>query len=150
WALRANRVDLLRRVVHVVASLSDAGGHLTFEATKNYERRTVPIPPQLVEPLAAHLVGREGADLVFPSEAGTPMDHGNWYARRYNPAVERLGLPEATKFHSLRHTTATILASSGLSEHDTMRVLGHGSTIPTYRHLWDDGGERVRDALEAT
>lgn len=152
WALRVGDVDTLRQRVHVNASLSDADGVRSFEATKNYQRRTVPIPAALVDEIVAHVAacGRRRDDLLFTDRDGGPVWHGNFYRRHYVPAVERAGLPAGTNFHSLRHTAAAMLATWGFSEAEVTRHLGHRHPVSTYRHLWDDGGDRVRDALDAT
>lgn len=51
-ALRASRLDLIRRRVEVNESGSDAYGQLPLIPTKTYERRTVPIPASLIDELA--------------------------------------------------------------------------------------------------
>ena len=53
-ALRASRLDLMRRRVEVNESASEAYGQLQLVATKTYERRTVPIPASLIDELAEH------------------------------------------------------------------------------------------------
>src|SRR5262249_40048123 len=49
WALRVGDIEPLRQRLHVRQSLSESKiAGLTFEATKNYRRRTVPLAPDLL------------------------------------------------------------------------------------------------------
>jgi integrase len=150
WALRVRDIDPLRKRLHVRESLSDVSGALTFEPTKNYKTRTMPIPPAVLAPLLAHIAGLDADALVFTGRDGGPMRHGNWYRRHFAPAVIAANLPPGTNFHSLRHTCAAILASAGFSEAQVMAHLGHQAPVATYRHLFDDDGDAVRDALDAS
>lgn len=50
-ALRRKSIDLMRRRVDVLWSASEAYGQLQVVPTKNYERRTVPIPRSLIDDL---------------------------------------------------------------------------------------------------
>ncbi len=42
-------------------------------------------------------------DLIFPTNAGNPMNHNNMVNRYFRPALEAAGL-ERIRFHDLRHT----------------------------------------------
>jgi integrase len=140
----------MRRRLHVVESLSDAAGVVEAGATKNYERRVVPIPAELVDPLRDHVAGRARNALVFANRDGGYVRHNNWYRRRYVPALQRAGMPERANFHTLRHTCAALLAAQGLTELEVMTQLGHRQPVATYRHLFADSLARVADALDAT
>ena len=51
------------------------------------------------------------------------------------------GLPEAFRFHDLRHYLASLLIGSGLDVKVVQHRLRHGSaktTLDTYGHLWPD------------
>jgi len=64
--------------------------------------------------LNAYLKGQANLsdDLVFPSEAGSVLDHSNVYSRYFLPAIERAGLRHF-RIHDLRHTFASQLLQDG-------------------------------------
>jgi len=89
--------------------------------------------------LSTYLDGRSGIseELVFPSEAGTPLDHANVYSRYFLPAIERAGLRHF-RIHDLRHTFASQLLQDGASLAYVRDQLGHSSisvTVDLYGHL---------------
>jgi integrase len=108
-----------------------------------YSRRKVPIDHHLVVALRdRHKVtewpGR--TDLVFPSEAGTPLQYSNVRRRVLVPLAEEAGVPWMG-FHTLRHTAATRLFAAGRNAVQVQRWLGHHSaafTLSIYVHLLDD------------
>jgi integrase len=153
-ALRVGRLDLLRNRVEVAESLADVKGHLVFGTTKTYERRTVRLPKLLCAQLSAYLVDRPhtSADLVFTSSRGMPLRHRNFYERCFKPAVKRAGLPDAVRFHDLRHTCASLLIAKGASVKAVQKQLGHKSamvTLDTHGHLFPDELDRLAAALDA-
>ncbi len=121
-------------------------------------RRTIALPPQLVEALraqrAAQLAERLAAgtawhnrhDLVFVTEFGAPLDpaadHREWQA-----LLKAAGVPRA-RLHDARHTAATLLLSQGVSARVVMEILGHSQitlTLGTYSHVMP---ELARDAAD--
>jgi integrase len=73
---------------------------------------------------------------VFPSQnPATPIDPCNFY-RRYLKAVKEAGL-EGITWHALRHTFASRLAMSGVTEYDIASCLRHAGTslVRRYAHL---------------
>jgi integrase len=61
------------------------------------------------------------------------------------------GLPEGFRYHDLRHYYASMLIASGLDVKTVQHRLRHGSattTLNTYGHLWPDGDERTRAAVD--
>jgi integrase len=151
-ALRFGRVDIRRRRLDVVEAATEGGGGLTFGPTKNYQRRSVPLPGFLLEELQPLLAGKHADDLVFLAPDGGPMRHGNFYARHFKPAVLRAGIPERTRFHDLRHTYASQLIAEGATALAVMRRLGHSSikvTFDTYGHLLPEHEDALTDRLDA-
>lgn len=154
-ALRAGRLDLLRRSVDVRESLADVKGKLVFGPTKTYANRTVRLPGFLAEELATHLAGRQhhSDHLVFTGPTGAPLRHNLFYMRHFKPAVVRAGLPQGLRFHDLRHTCAALLVAQGAHPKAIMERLGHSSiqvTLDRYGHLLPSLDERLTDGLEAT
>jgi integrase len=138
----------------VAESATEVNGRLVFGPTKNYQRRTVPLPRFLRDDLAAHLRKRRerADDLVFASPEGGPLRHNNFYGRHFKPAVRRVGLPESVRFHDLRHSYAGFLIAQGAHPRAIMERMGHSSvqvTLGTYGHLLPGIDEQLTSGLEA-
>ena len=69
-ALRVGRLDFLRRRAVIVESVTLVNGVQSWGTPKGHERREVPIPPFLIEELAAHVAGRGRDELVFAGVRG--------------------------------------------------------------------------------
>jgi len=107
---------------------------LTFQETKNGERRAVPLTGQALALMGQHAkVRRLDTALVFPDATGKrPV--GIREAWEY--AVKRAGITDF-RFHDLRHTAASYLAMSGASLAEIAEVLGHKTLamVKRYAHL---------------
>ena len=150
-ALRVRRLDLMRKSVEVAESLAEVPGGLEFGPTKNYQRRSVPVPLFLVPALADLIAGRSPDDLVFTSPTGKPLRQTNLDDRFFRPAVGRAGLPAATTFHDLRHTYAALLISQNANPLSVMRRMGHSSiqvTFGVYGHIFPHLEEELTDRLD--
>lgn len=158
-ALRVKHLKLLDRKprVEVFESLADVGGHLHFGRPKTRSsRRSVPLPPFLVELLAAYLRDRphDPDSLLFTGAQGGPLRHNNFVKRAFKPAVER-ALPHKAglRFHDLRHTYAAFLIAQGAHPLAIKQRLGHSSiavTMDKYGHLFPSLEEKLTEGLEAT
>ncbi len=76
-------------------------------------------------------------DLVFPNEAGQPLNHANMLSRHFFPALKKAGTPRI-RFHDLRHTYASLLIDQGENIKYIQSQLGHSSpiiTLDVYAHL---------------
>lgn len=149
-ALRASRIDLLRRRVEVDQSADEANGQFNIGPTKTYSRRSVGVPGPLADELADHLAGMKPNALVFEGPDGGPLRHSNWYPRHFKPAVVRAGLPQRTRFHDLRHTYAAFLIAKGAHPRAMMERMGHSAinvTLGTYGHLFPSIDAELDDAL---
>lgn len=154
-ALRVPRLDLLRGTLAVQESLADVKGKLVFGATKTHANRTVRLPRFLCQVLEDHMANHppNRDKLVFTGPTGAPMRHNLFYARHFKPAVARAGLPEALRFHDLRHTCAALLVAQGAHPKAMMERLGHSSievTLDRYGHLLPSLDAALTDGLEKT
>ena len=150
-ALRTAAIDTMRGRVHVLASATEAYGRIHVGPPKTKQRRSVPIPKSLVDELAQHLAGKGESDFVFTSAQGEMLRYSNFYRRHFKPAVSRAGLPEATRFHDLRHSFAALLIAEGAHPKAIMEWLGHSSiqvTLGTYGHLFPNLEASLVDALD--
>lgn len=145
-------------------------------------RRTVHLPGPVVDALRRHRTqqGRErlvvgpdwpaqplGADLVFRTPFGTPVDPDNFRQHVYRVTRETF-TPEAERPptssgpwpaqyqwspHELRHSAASFLIAQGVPLKIVSETLGHSSirvTADVYGHLFDDAGAIAADAMAAT
>ena len=141
WALKLSRVNLLKRRLEVVESLSEVRGELVVGPTKTRNRRTVSLPVFLADMIGKHVgdyPSREG--YVFTAAEGGPMRHHNFVLRHFYPAAREAGMPEGLRFHDLRHTCAAILTGQGWNPKQIQQRLGHASirtTLDRYGHLFE-------------
>ena len=114
WALRLERVNLLKRSVSVVESLSEVRGKLATGRTKTGARRNVALPTFLAEMIGEHIGRYPSRDgYIFSAAEGGPVRHHNFMHRHFYPAVRQAGLPGGLRFHDLRHSCAAILIGQG-------------------------------------
>jgi len=133
------------------------GGYRFGEPKSARSRRTLGLPPPLVEQLHQHrarqleerlLAGPEwqGAewDLVFCRKDGLPLDPTG-LTRRFQKLLADAGMPRM-RFHDLRHSAASFMIAQGVPLRVVMEVLGHsdiGVTANVYGHIMP---ELSRDA----
>jgi integrase len=112
--------------------------------------RTIPVPPEVVELLAAHLAAFPAVDgFVFTMASGRPVTRSSW-SDQYRKACAAVGVDGRTRTHDLRHVAASSLIASGLSVAAVQAVLGHSSaaeTLDVYTHLWPSDEDRTREAI---
>lgn len=148
-ALRAARVDLMRRRVQVVEAVAEVDGVLVYGTPKTHQERSVPLPRFLIDPLAELLAGRRGDELVFTTAVGAPLRNTNFRHRVFDPAVRRAGLDHVTP-HDLRDTAASLAVSAGANVKAVQRMLGHASaamTLDVYADLFSDDLDAVGVAM---
>jgi integrase len=107
---------------------------LTFQETKNGERRAVPLTGQALTLMQQYAkVRRLNTVLVFPDATGKKP---GGIREAFEGAVKRAGIVDF-RFHDLRHTAASYLAMSGASLAEIAEVLGHKTLamVKRYAHL---------------
>lgn len=91
-------------------------------------------------------------DLIFPNEAGQPINHNNLVSRYFNPALVKAKI-ERIRFHDLRHTYASLLIEQGENIKYIQTQLGHSSPMVTwnvYAHLMKKVNHEAACRLENT
>jgi integrase len=154
-ALRVGRLDMLRRRVSVVESVSEIGGRLAWGTPKSHESRSVPFPRLLEEDLTARCTGKASDQLVFATASGGALRNNNFRKRVFGPALLELqksdpDFPTITP-HDLRHTAASLAIAAGANVKAVQRMLGHASaamTLDVYADLFDDDLDAVAAALD--
>ena len=115
-----------------------ADGGLCFTRPKTRSSiRFMPIPPLLVQALAAHRSASNPGvhNLVWTRDDGSPWRH-RAVLDAWKAATERAGIP-ACDMHSTRHTTASLLLELGVPMEVIAQILGHSTILSTrgYAHV---------------
>jgi integrase len=150
-ALRVARLDLLRRRVEVVESVTAVNGTLVWGTPKGHSRRWVSLPAFVADQLAAHVAEKSAGDLVFESSQGGVLRASNFRRDVFEPAVRALGLDGLVP-HGLRHTAASLAIASGADVKVVQEMLGHKSatmTLDLYGHLFESRLDEVASRLDA-
>ncbi|MGH9353556.1 MAG: site-specific integrase [Terriglobia bacterium] len=144
-------------------------GGLKFKIPKPKRRRTITMPPFLMEALTAHreeqaknraLFGRDynaELDLVIALPDGSPWKPDSFSAS-YADFATKLGL-KGVRFHGLRHSHASQLLRQRVPVKTVQERLGHANatiTLNTYAHVLagddrlavDNFELRLRSAIE--
>lgn len=154
WALHLERVNLLKRSLSVVESLSEVRGELVTGPTKTRGRRAVSLPAFLANMIGEHVSRYPARDgYVFSAAEGGPVHHRNFMGRHFYPATRLAGLPDGLRFHDLRHTCAAILIGQGWNAKQIQERLGHASirtTLDRYGHLFDGHDAELLERLNRT
>ena len=152
-ALRRRDLDLVEGTVTVdQAAVTVAGQRLITTPKSAAGRRTVYLPPHLIEDARRHLAVFTGTDadaLVFPGNDNLPLTPGQVYghAPRFNRrtgkqvhpgngfyrARHEIGRPDF-RFHDLRHFAATMAAISGATTKELMQFAGHSDLHVAMRY----------------
>jgi len=151
-ALQVGDIDFLRRTLRVSRQVQRAGGgKVEIRAPKYGSERTVYIPAELAEILAAHVrdycPGADPGRWLFGSTPPHQNTVGHWW--RQARASAGCG---AMRLHDLRHFFASGLIAAGCDVVTVQRALGHKSatvTLATYAHLWPTAEDRTRQASAA-
>jgi integrase len=131
-ALRWSDIDLkVQR-----AEGDPAMGRATVRDSKNGEPRVLPLVGKALEAVRAlKLQGSAKSEWVFPQPSGIEGAYENFDAHWY-AALVAAGIKDF-KFHDLRHTCASYLASQGASLLEIADTLGHRGLqmVRRYSHL---------------
>ncbi|WP_415712710.1 tyrosine-type recombinase/integrase [Maridesulfovibrio sp.] len=125
---------------------------LTFVHTKTAKPRTVPITTDLINVLIEQERGKPG-ELVFTNCKGEKWKEQPWAFRQ---AVKRLGFNEGREsrkehitFHSLRHTAASLMLTSGVDVTTLQELFGWSTLqmIQRYTHATNDAKLKAVEGL---
>jgi integrase len=130
-SLRWRHIDFDRSLIHVVENVS-AGQDARV---KDSEGRTVPLAPQLAEPLKEWRPDASPVDdLVFPGTlTGRKLD-GDALGARFRVVRDKAKL-RALRFHDLRHTFGSLAVDGGASLVQVQAWMGHADIATTMRYL---------------
>lgn len=153
-SLTWDKVDFTRNEIRVRNSQSR---RTVKEPKTGAGWRSIPMSALVREQLVErHATKIEGCDLVFPSHRLTPFDPANVRKRVLYEALDKAEL-RRVKWHSLRHSAASLMAHSNASEKEVQAILGHSSiqvTKDLYTHLFasakSDAIDRMDELMRAS
>lgn len=162
-ALRWKDIDLDRRRLRVTATLQAVqdGAPVFAEPKTARSRRVVHLPEMAAAALRMHRTRQLEArlqagafwqdfGLVFATGRGRPLDGNNVRTRSFARLLERADLPPM-RFHSLRHTAATLLMAEGVPVKVASELLGHAdiaTTLRIYSHVLPSMQEEAASAMD--
>jgi integrase len=149
--LQVGDVDLARRRLRVLRSVSDVDGRLVVTTPKTHHTREVPVPAFVAAMLADATHGRPTDAPLFTGPSGGLLRGNNFRRRSFDRAAASIGLTGITP-HELRHTAASLAVSAGANVKAVQRMLGHASaamTLDVYAGLFGDDLDQVADRLDA-
>lgn len=158
-ALKFSDVDrITKKIVIERAAYKTKGQPIATKPPKDFEARAVSIPDDCVKLLnqlkaekseeAARLGDQwQGGDWMFTQWNGTIM-HPDTVTQWFSGFLAKNGLKHR-KFHSLRHTSATLLLYGGISLKQVQGRLGHGDITTTnkYLHILAEADEEAANVL---
>jgi len=171
--LKWGDLDLEKKQVYIQRTYTK--GRFFPTKTKNSKRKVDLAPTMMIELKKWKLAcPKTELDLMFPNEAGEPINYSNLVQRNFFPALEKAGIIEIEKikkksegktkvikkikgtrirFHDLRHTYASLLLEQGENIKYIQTQLGHSSpmvTLNVYAHLMKDSNQDAVQRLENT
>lgn len=153
--LQLRDVDFLRRTLTVARQVQgQTTATTTVEAPKYGSERTVYVPAELTDLLAAHVATAgvsRADDYLFRRPAGELYNRGSAGAQ-WRMIRRDAGLPAESTLHTLRHTYASNLIAEKCDVVTVQRALGHTQpsiTLNVYSHLWPSAEDKTRAAAKA-
>lgn len=150
-ALQVGDIDFTRGRIRVQRSFSTTKGKPVLTTPKSHQEREIPVPKFLLRLLKELCSPKATHDLVFTTEADTPLDLNNFRTRVFKPGLQDAGLPDM-KIHELRHTAASIAVASGANVIALQRMLGHASaqmTLDVYAGLFDSDLDTLAESMDS-
>jgi integrase len=156
--LRWQDVDRESGTIAVRYQLQRGKGDPVFlELKTRSSRRTISLPPPVLAILRVHYRRQlerrlqagpawQDHDLVFSGPNGRQLRPDEIYAS-WNWVKRETGISAHVRFHDLRHTALTILATRGVPPRTLMGIAGHSTiavTMQIYAHLDADS---VRESI---
>jgi integrase len=149
FALRRRDIDLEAGTLSISGTLQEDGSIAPPKTARG--RRRIDLAPDVVAALRAHIADNPpgDADLLFTSTDGSAIRKSNFIRRDWAPLLKKADLPP-TKFHTLRHTAATLMLSSAVHPKVVQEMLGHSSiemTMDVYSSVIPGMGREAATTL---
>jgi integrase len=149
--LKWTDVDWFNNQIHIQRSFNEGAWYKPKSKTSN---RKIDLGPATMSELKKWRMAcpLNPNDLIFPNEAGNPINHANMLRRQFYPAMKKVGIHKI-RFHDLRHTYASLLIEQGENLKYIQSQLGHASPVVTlnvYAHLMKSVNQEAPNRLENT
>jgi integrase len=149
--LKWTDIDWFNNQIHIQRTFNNGAWYKPKSKTST---RKIDLGPSMIAALKKWKMAcpPDENDLVFPNEAGNPMNHGNLLKRHFYPALKAAECPKI-RFHDLRHTYASLLIEQGENIKYIQSQLGHASptvTLNVYAHLMKPINQEAACRLENT
>jgi integrase len=141
-ALRRRHLDDLGRLL-IERGLVEVKGKLIEGDTKTHKPRLITLPATIVGVVKEHIGADGDGDpeaFIFTTPSGTRIRMSNFRRKVWTKAREKADLPDSVTPYNLRHSTASLLAQSGIPPHTSAAMLGNDPAVflRTYAHLYPD------------
>ena len=132
-----NEIKIRKANVHVNSEVI-----LKTTKTRTSYRKII-VPQYVIDRLKLY----KGVGYIFTKKDGSP-EHGGNYAKRFLRVIKNAGLPH-TRFHDLRHFSATMMLKNGVSDKEAAEYLGHSDINMTkkYQHVLANMKSKPADIL---
>jgi integrase len=157
FGLEWRDIEFAKRRVRIRRSVSETSAGLSVGDLKtDTSMRNVDVSAETIAALKRRKAFAAREDLgdcaiVFPSERGYYLRKSNFLRETWNPIRKAAKIPDA-RFHSLRHTCATLLLSAGVHPKVVQERLGHASiqlTLDTYSDVLPTMQKQAADEIGA-
>lgn len=101
-------------------------GFITLVATKNGDRRSVPLPYQISDYLKNKDSDKSADKFIFLSKDPLKRNPSSMIRKAFEKALKEADI-ENFRYHDLRHTCASHLAMNEATQNELMEILGHRS-----------------------
>jgi len=138
-ALQRQDVDLNAGILRISKTVHN--GRVTAPKT-SAGHRTIRLSKTALDAVSEHMDLYAGDVWVFPSPVNdTSIHRATLHISYWKPVLRLAGLPDETRFHDLRHTTASLLLGEGVPVPVVSQLLGHADssiTLKVYAHMLPD------------
>ncbi len=152
--LRLSDVDTLRTAVHIRRTAQEIPklGRIIKDPKSDASRRTVVLPKQAMEAIAAHVEAFGCADTgeLITDPHGGPARRSR-VSDAWSEAKAAVGVDPEMRPHDLRHHAATLMAQMpGITTKELMARIGHSSPRAAliYQHATAERDRHVAEFLE--
>ncbi len=151
FGLKWTDIDWFNNQIHIQRTFNERAWYKPKSKTSD---RKIDLGVSMMSQLKLWKIACPPTDLglVFPNEAGNPINHGNMLRRHFYPAMKATGIKKI-RFHDLRHTYASLLIEQGENIKYIQSQLGHASPVVTlnvYAHLMKSVNQDAPNRLEKT